>query len=162
MTYRSSEPTEVELRERRTSIRRDQDELQGRADRLAREIAEASRGGILGAIGNLIGGMTEDELARARVDHAALEAALAALVQRERDVDSQLAFIDATRADLAAQAATRIEAARASAGPLGDQLRAIASVPSTSATGWATTTPATPGVSKTTTMASYCCSCSRR
>lgn len=126
MAYRSNDPTEVELGERRTRIRRELDELQERADRLAREITEASRGGILSALGNLLGGTTEDELSRARSDHAALEAEIAGLVQRERDVEAQLANIEAMLADRAAQEEARLDAARAAPGPLGDELRAIA------------------------------------
>ena len=124
MAYRSADPSELELRERRTRIRREHDELEERADELARKLAEQN-GGVLGAIKNLISGMTDDEVTRARADHAALEAQIATLVESERDVDAQLARIDASRAELDAQEATRIEAARSAPGPLGDQLRAI-------------------------------------
>lgn len=125
MAYRGSNPKRGDLLETRRQIRLEHDHLQDRADALAVEIGEARL--LLGSIANAFGrGISDAELQAKRTEQEQLEGQIAALADREREIDATLERIEKEHAVVAAGQARRLEELRAGDTPIGAQLRDLA------------------------------------
>lgn len=117
---------EPELRARLVSTRREHAALEERAERLAREHAAATRGGLLaGVTGWFKSRSSAEDAARLEGELAAATAQLAELAAADRELAGRIAKLRDARRELADLVAKSVVALRAAPGPLGDELRAL-------------------------------------